>query len=142
MSMVLSTRLPALCRLGDTCVVLVLQGTRSQYPPSILEVGGGGRYSPPPLLMLRSPKPSPLECSSNRRHCTLLFEISIQQLQILGFNEARFLLSMSYAPYALLLECCLCFYVHFKLHLGLQNVWFTTCVNGSCCESMYGCWVL
>ena len=81
MSMVLSTILPAVCGWGDTCSVLVLHGNGAQYPPLILEAGCGGQYSLLPLLMSRSPKPkypSPLECSSDRRRCNLLFTISVQ----------------------------------------------------------------
>ena len=82
MSMVLNTILPAICGWGDTCSVLVLHDIGSQYPPLIPEAGGGGQYSPPPSLMSRSPKPkypTPLECSSDRRRCNLLFKISVQQ---------------------------------------------------------------
>ena len=32
--------------------------------------------------------------------------------------------------------------MHLKLDLGLQVGWFTTYFNGTCCISMYTCWVL
>ena len=114
MSMVFSTILPAVSTIRDTCVVLVLQGTRSQYPPSIPEVGVSRPILTPAFAQVAEPETSPLECFSNRRHCTLWFEISAQQLQILAFNEARFLLSMFYAPYALFFGMLLVFFCAFQ----------------------------
>ena len=125
MSMVLSTILPAVCGWGETSSILVLHGIGSQYPPLIPEAGGGGEYSPPPSLKSRSPKPkypTPLECSSDQGRCNLLFKFSVQQTLDSWLQQGTFLTVDELRPYALLLQCCLCFYVHMKLDLGLQDV--------------------
>ena len=92
--MVWSTILPVVCGWGDTRSVLVLHGIGSQYPSLIPEVEGGCQYSPPSLLMSRSPKPkypSMLECSSYRRRCNLLFQISIQRTLDSWLQQGTFL---------------------------------------------------
>ncbi len=137
----MSTILPVVCGWGDTYSVLVLHGIRSQYPPLIPEAGGGGQYSPMPSLMSKSLKSkyrSPLECSLDRRRCNLLIEISVQQTLDFWLQQGTFLSVDELRSYALLLQCCLCFYVHLKLDLGLQDAWFTTYFDGRCCRSMYG----
>ena len=136
MSMVLSTILPPVCGWGDTCSVLVLHGIGSQYPPLIPEAGGGGQYSPPPLLMSRSPKPkypTPLECSS--QFMARNFNSTNSTLLASTRHVFCFLLLMDCVlMYALLLRGCLCFSVHLKLDFGSQDVWFTTYFDGSCCR--------